>query len=69
MQVRASLGTQGTYLASTSYGFGIMSLILAAVTGGVVVITWLILFGFHLVTAFGNNRRVMELVEEPNQHH
>ena len=60
MQVVLATSNGGRSFEQASYGFSLTSLFLAAGTALTVLLTWAVLFTYHLASAHMNNRRVMQ---------
>ncbi|KIM99766.1 hypothetical protein OIDMADRAFT_181152 [Oidiodendron maius Zn] len=59
MQVGVAVARGGQAFENASYGFSIASLFIAAGTVLIVLLVWMFLFAYHLLTTKANNQRVM----------
>jgi hypothetical protein len=59
MQVVVAVERGGEAFATASYGFSVASLFIAAAAVLAVILVWVVLFAYHLISTQMNNRRVM----------
>jgi len=57
MQVVIAIGRGGRAFENASYGFSVASLFMAAGTTFIALLVWVILFAYHLVNAYVNDRQ------------
>ena len=58
MQVAIAMARGGQALENASYGFSIASLFIVAGTVLIVLLLWMFLFAYHLLSTEANNRKV-----------